>query len=80
LATYLAIASGAEKTEHYEIVAYTGLVQMAKISGKRKQRSSSRRISIRRKRWPNGSRRSQELGKQAKAAQRELAGSAARAR
>jgi ferritin-like metal-binding protein YciE len=31
----LATLSGAEKTEHYEIVAYTGLVQMAKDLGEK---------------------------------------------
>jgi ferritin-like metal-binding protein YciE len=31
----LANLSGAEKTEHYEIVAYTGLVQMAKDLGEK---------------------------------------------
>ena len=46
---------GAEKTEHYEIVAYTGLVQMAKDLGEKTRRSCCRRTSIRKRLWPSGS-------------------------
>jgi ferritin-like metal-binding protein YciE len=75
----LAVASGAEKTEHYEIVAYTGLVQMAKDLGEKEaaqllqenldqEKAMAKRVAV----------LSKELGKQAKAAQRDLAESGAR--
>jgi ferritin-like metal-binding protein YciE len=71
----LANLSGAEKTEHYEMVMYTGLVQMAKDLGERdaaqllqdnldQEKAMAKRVEA----------LSKDLGKQAKAAQKELAG------
>lgn len=71
----MANVSGAEKTEHYEIVMYTGLIQMAKALGEKEsaellqenldqEKAMAKRVSALAK----------ELSKQAKAAQKELAG------
>ena len=72
----LANVSGAAKTEHYELVMYTGLVQMAKDLGERdaakllqanldQEKAMAKRVEA----------LSKEIGKQAKAAERETAGS-----
>ena len=72
----LANVSGAAKTEHYEMVMYTGLVQMAKDLGERdaaqllqanldQEKAMAKRVEALAK----------ELGKQAKAAEKETAGS-----
>ena len=71
----LANLSGAEKTEHYEMVMYTGLIQMAKDLGEpdsaallqenlEQEQAMSKRVAALAK----------ELAKQTKAAQKELAG------
>jgi ferritin-like metal-binding protein YciE len=71
----LANLSGAEKTEHYEIVMYTGLVQMAKDLGEtesaellqqslEQETAMAKRIAALAK----------EIGKEVKAEQKELAG------
>jgi ferritin-like metal-binding protein YciE len=72
----LANVSGAEKTEHYEMVMYSGLVQMAKDLGEKEsaellqenldqEKDMAKRVQA----------LSKELAKQAKAAQKELVGS-----
>ena len=72
----LANVSGAEKTEHYEMVMYTGLIQMAKDLGEKEsaellqenldqEKAMAKRVEAIGK----------ELGKQAKAAQKDLVGS-----
>ena len=71
----MANVSGAEKTEHYEIVTYTGLVQMAKNLGESdvaqllqenldQEKAMAKRVEA----------LSKELSKQAKTAGRELIG------
>ena len=71
----IANVSGAEKTEHYEIVTYTGLVQMAKDLGEKEsaqllqenldqEKAMAKRVEA----------LSKALSKQAKATGRELAG------
>jgi ferritin-like metal-binding protein YciE len=71
----LANLNGAEKTEHYEMVMYTGLVQMAKDLGEKEsaqllqenldqEKAMARRVAALAK----------ELGKEVKAAQQEPAG------
>ena len=71
----LANLSGAAKTEHYEMVMYTGLVQMAKDLGEREsaqllqenldqEKAMAKRVE----------QLSKELGKEAKAAEKERAG------
>jgi ferritin-like metal-binding protein YciE len=75
----LANVSGAEKTEHYEMVMYTGLVQMAKQLGEKEsaellqenldqEKAMAKRVSA----------LSKELGKQAASAEKELVGSRSR--
>jgi ferritin-like metal-binding protein YciE len=72
----LANLSGAEKTEHYEMVMYTGLIQMAKDLGEKEsaqllqenldqEKAMAKRVAA----------LSKELGKQAAAADKDLAGS-----
>jgi ferritin-like metal-binding protein YciE len=72
----MANLSGAEKTEHYEIVMYTGLIQMAKDLGETEsaellqenldqEQAMAKRISA----------LSKEIAKEVKAARKELAGS-----
>jgi ferritin-like metal-binding protein YciE len=72
----LANVSGAEKTEHYEMVMYTGLVQMAKDLGERdaaqllqdnldQEKAMAKRVEALAK----------ELGKQAKATEKKSAAS-----
>jgi ferritin-like metal-binding protein YciE len=69
----LANVGGAAKTEHYEMVMYTGLVQMAKDLGERdaaqllqdnldQEKAMAKRVE----------KLSKELGKAAKAAEKEL--------
>jgi ferritin-like metal-binding protein YciE len=71
----MANVSGAEKTEHYEMVMYTGLIQMAKDLGERdaaqllqenldQEKAMAKRVEA----------LSKELSKQAKTTGRELAG------
>ena len=71
----LANVSGAAKTEHYEMVMYTGLVQMAKDLGEREsaqllqenldqEKAMAKRVE----------QLSKELGKEAKAAEKEREG------
>jgi ferritin-like metal-binding protein YciE len=71
----MANVSGAEKTEHYEMVMYTGLVQMAKDLGERdaaqllqanldQEKAMAKRVAA----------LSKELGKQAKSREAELVG------
>jgi len=71
----MANVSGAEKTEHYEMVMYTGLIQMAKDLGERdaaqllqenldQEKEMAKRVEA----------LSKELSKQAKTTERELAG------
>lgn len=75
----LANLSGAEKTEHYEMVAYTGLVQMAKDLGETEsaqllqenldqEKAMAKRVAE----------LSKVIAKEHKAAQRELAGAKTR--
>ena len=77
----LANASGAEKTEHYEMVMYTGLIQMAKDLGEKacaellqenleQEKAMAKRVAA----------MSKELGKQARAAQKQEASTARAAR
>jgi ferritin-like metal-binding protein YciE len=69
----MANVSGAEKTEHYEMVMYTGLIQMAKDLGEKEsaellqenldqEKAMAKRVAALAK----------EIGKQTKAAQREM--------
>jgi ferritin-like metal-binding protein YciE len=69
----MANVSGAEKTEHYEIVTYTGLIQMAKDLGEKEsaqllqenldqEKAMAKRVEA----------LSKELGKQAKSRESEL--------
>jgi ferritin-like metal-binding protein YciE len=71
----LANLSGAEKTEHYEIVMYTGLIQMAKDLGEKEsaqlmqenlaqEKAMAKRVAALAK----------ALGKDVKATQQEVAG------
>jgi ferritin-like metal-binding protein YciE len=71
----MANLSGAEKTEHYEMVMYTGLVQMAKDLGEKEsaellqenldqEKAMAKRVSE----------LSKAIAKEVKAAQKELAG------
>ena len=71
----MALVSGAEKTEHYEMVMYTGLIQMAKDLGERdaaqllqenldQEKAMAKRVEALAK----------ELSKQAKTTGKELAG------
>jgi ferritin-like metal-binding protein YciE len=75
----LANLTGAAKTEHYEMVMYTGLIQMAKDLGEREaagllqenldqEKAMAKRVEALAK----------EAGKQAKAMEKELAGSNSR--
>ena len=77
----MANASGAEKTEHYEMVMYTGLIQMAKDLGEKEcadllqenleqEKAMAKRVAA----------ISKELGKQAKVTQKEASASARAAR
>jgi ferritin-like metal-binding protein YciE len=70
----MANVSGAEKTEHYEMVMYTGLIQMAKDLGERdavqllqenfdQEKAMTKRVEA----------LSKELGKQAKSREAEQA-------
>jgi ferritin-like metal-binding protein YciE len=75
----LANLTGAAKTEHYEMVMYTGLIQMARDLGEREaagllqenldqEKAMAKRVEALAK----------EAGKQAKAMEKELAGSGSR--
>jgi ferritin-like metal-binding protein YciE len=69
----LANVSGAEKTEHYEIVTYTGLVQMAKDLGEKESAQLLQEILDQEKAMAKRVEAlSKELSKQAKSREAEL--------
>ena len=71
----LANVSGAAKTEHYEMVMYTGLVQMAKDLGERESAQLLQENLDQEKAMAKRVEQiSKELGKEAKAAEKERAG------